>query len=128
MGLPSLPRIWINRETSAALFVLYFRVAPDTGSKVLRVSVARTGSGKGAALGAGESSVAVGFVEDFDLRGPDGEGLRRVYLVVMRVYERVRGAKEKDQEERRTVDGLASRSWLDFSSHVSALSRYGIVN
>lgn len=26
------------------------------------------------------------------------------------------------------MEGRASRSWLDFSSHVSALSRYGIAN
>lgn len=86
-----MPRIWINRETSAALFVVYFRVAPETGSKVLRTSVARTGSGREAAVGARESSVVVALEEDFDLRRAEEEGLRRVYLVVMRVYERLRG-------------------------------------
>jgi len=77
------------------------------------VSVARIGSCAGVALGAGDSasSVVVGFEEDLDFRGEDEEGFRRVYLVVMRV-----------------VEGLAWRRRADWVSHVSALSRYGMVN
>jgi hypothetical protein len=89
IGLPSLPRICINRETSAAFVVLYFSVVPDSASYVLRVRVARIGSGAGVAPGAGDSASSVAdFAVVFDLRCDEVEGLRSVYLVVMRVCER----------------------------------------
>lgn len=57
------------------------------------MSVARMGSGAGGAPGAASdgaaaSSVVVGFEVVLDLRREEEEGLRRVYLVVMRVWRR----------------------------------------
>jgi len=73
MPLLNFPSTWISRFTSAALVVLYFSVAPLTGSKVLRVSFAR--GARGAALVAGVDS-SVCFMR----------GRLMEYFVVMRVY------------------------------------------
>jgi hypothetical protein len=93
------------------------------------VRVARIGSCAGVALGAGDraSSVVVGFEEDLGFRGEDEEGFRRVYLVVMRVWDGLERAKGEEMGGR-TVEGLAWRRRVDWVSHVSALSRYGMVN
>ena len=66
--------------------MLYFKVAPETGSKVLRVSVAR------GALGSGAGIDSVGSFEDFNGRGlgalgEDG-GCAMVYFEDLRVCSR----------------------------------------
>jgi hypothetical protein len=64
--------------------VLYFKVAPETGSKVFRVNVAR------GALGSGAAVDSVGSFENFDGRflGALGEagGCAMVYFEDMRVW------------------------------------------
>lgn len=77
------------------------------------------------ARAAGASSA--GFDDGLSLRGADFEGLRRVYFVVMRVWEGLDGWWIEGEEGRRTVEGRAWRRREDWVSQVSALSRYGIV-
>lgn len=90
MPRPNFPRICINRETSAALVVLYFNVVPDAGSYVFRVRVARMGSagvvGGAGVVGAAAASSGVGFGLRSRFEGLDGSGRGLiVYFVVMRV-------------------------------------------
>lgn len=66
--------------------MLYFRVAPEAGSKVLRVSVARGASGAGVACGAAS-------LLGFDFRGLEALGEvsgEMVYFEVILVYSVVR--------------------------------------
>lgn len=73
--------------------MLYFSVAPDVGSKVLRVSIARGASGAGAGVVVRGSLRVVD--EAFVFRGLALEGSAGgliVYFVVMRVCDTVRWA------------------------------------
>jgi hypothetical protein len=91
IDLPSLPRFPINRPTSAALLVSYCRHVPDAGSNVLSVKVVVASPGA-CACGCGDDgrSVSAGFSGCFAAYFVrfwtlDADGLRTVYLEVMRV-------------------------------------------
>ena len=69
--------------------MLYFRVVPETGSYVLRVSNARGASGNGVGVEVEVEGASVEVLVGFGVRGLDfeflDEGGEMVYLDVIRV-------------------------------------------
>jgi hypothetical protein len=114
--------------------VLYFSVAPEVGSKVLRVSVARGASGAGVRVVVDGSLGVVGEAFVFRALAFEGSvGGVMVYFDVMRVCDELLarfGAGVDNGWEGegkiRTVEGRALRRRVDCVSHDWAVSRYGI--
>jgi len=90
--------------------VRYFRFVPETGSYVVRMSVARGGSGRGAGVevedDSGTGLVLEGLLGFLVLDSEGSEGWERLYLVVIRV-----------------VVGRAFRRRVDWVSHTWAVAK-----
>ena len=90
ISLPNLPRLLTSRPTSAPFVVSYCRHVPDTGSYVFKTNVAVTSVGFDCGGGDDVRAASVGFAACFAAYFSrffifEAEGLRTVYLDVMRV-------------------------------------------